>query len=240
MSTILKCEKISKHYFFNKKKIDILNDINLDINKGEFIIIYGTSGSGKTTLMNIMSGLLNPDNGKIVINGTDYSRMNQKQKTKFRGKYISYIFQNYALIPLINVLDNILISLEISNSIKLINKGKVDKNLQKKDAYSLMNSLKINMLSDRFPSELSGGQQQRVSIARALIKKPLIIFADEPTGALDRESSLYVMNVFKDLHSKGNTIIMVTHDENIKSDADRVIYIENGKIVNIVNNKIKN
>lgn len=236
---ILESVGISKSYGDSGEKTDILNNINLSVKAGEFIIIYGTSGSGKTTFLNILSGLLKPTSGKVIIDGKNYSGMNEKEKTTFRAKNISYIFQNYGLIPLINVLDNVLIASEASHKYKTRTRSSPNgsKNLNlRKYAMEILKSLKIDHLADRFPSELSGGQQQRVSIARALVKHPLVIFADEPTGALDSYASSFVINIFKKLSLKGYTIIMVTHDENLKEIADRIVYISNGTINNIVEN----
>jgi len=237
---ILESINISKSYNFNNKKIDILKNINLSVKAGEFIIIYGTSGSGKTTFLNIMSGLLKPSDGKVIISGRNYSEMEETEKTKFRAKNISYVFQNYGLIPLINVLDNVLLASEASGKYKTRTRSSPngDKNLNlRKYAMEILKSLKIEHLANRFPSELSGGQQQRVSIARALVKHPLIIFADEPTGALDSYASGFVIEIFQGLAAKGYTIIMVTHDENLKEIADRIVYISNGTIEKIVKNE---
>lgn len=198
-----------------------MDGISLTVEKGEFVAIVGTSGSGKTTLLNMIGGLDNPTSGKVVINGKDISKFNDEQLTIFRRRNIGFVFQNYNLVPVLNVYENIVLPAELDGN-------HVDKNFLKEVVRLLVLEDKLNNM----PSELSGGQQQRVAIARALITKPMLVLADEPTGNLDSKTSCDVLGLLKVTSEKlHQTLVMITHNSEIAQLADRIIRIEDGRIV---------
>lgn len=213
---------LSKTYENGNSFAEVLDNINLSIHPNEFVSIIGSSGSGKTTLLNIISGLESPTLGKVFINETDFWELDDEERTKFRLKNIGFIFQNYNLIPVISVLENIILP------------AKLDR--RKIDINEVLEIAKILGIDDKLyqmPNLLSGGQQQRVAIARTLYTKPAIVLADEPTGNLDSKSSDNVIKLMKNMSEKfGQTMIVVTHDDKVAKVADRVIQIEDGKIVN--------
>lgn len=217
--SILKIKNLTKIYGKDETEVKALNNINIKINKGEFVAIVGKSGSGKSTLLHIMAGLETPTSGHVIIEDINISSLNEKQQSILRREKIGLIFQSYNLIPVLTVEENIkLPTININN---------------KDDNYvdELMLLLSINDRKEHLPHQLSGGQQQRVAIARALINKPSIILADEPTGNLDTKSESEVLNLIKKSQKKYNqTIVMITHNMNIAKYADRVIKIEDGVI----------
>ncbi len=218
---MIKAEKIYKAY--NNGKIKVLQDISLEIADGEFVVILGASGSGKSTLMNAMSGLEKPDKGSITVNGININELNDKQLTEFRKQHIGFVFQQYYLLPHLNVESNIKLGANLANNTDY---GEIIKVLGLTD--------KLN----KRPSELSGGEQQRVCIARALAKKPQILFLDEPTGALDEATGREVLDYIMQQKEKlGFTMVMVTHNQNIAEMAQKVIKMNSGKIVEVYNNK---
>ena len=237
---ILKCENI--HYKVNNGDLDqiILDDISFDIYKGEFVIILGKSGSGKTTLFNTIVGLIEPTSGNVFINDHNITIMSDDEKTYWRRYYFGYIFQNYGLFPTLNVYDNIVMSANLikmysKNAKKYFDTDEQKQRIDKKFINDVIEKLKLKEFQYKFPHELSGGQQQRVSIARIFIKKPEIIFADEPTGALDDETTQNVMKILQDLNQYGSTIVMITHNEKLTEYATKIIRISDGKILSIVN-----
>jgi len=218
---IVKIENLKKYYSLKENIIKAVDGINLEIKQGEFVTIVGSSGSGKSTLLNLIGGLDNPDTGKIYIDKTDITQMNENNLAIFRRRNIGFVFQNFNLIHNLNVIENITLPLELDGN--MINYEFIDE------------ILKILKLDDKkyvYPNSLSGGQQQRVAIARALSTKPMLILADEPTGNLDSQTSQEVIGLIK-MTSKEfkQTVIMITHDENIAQVADRVVRIEDGKIL---------
>ncbi|GIM32566.1 ABC transporter ATP-binding protein [Paraclostridium bifermentans] len=217
--SILKIKNLSKVYGENETEVKALSHINLEINKGEFVVIVGKSGSGKSTLLHIMAGLETPTYGDVVIENTNLSSLNEKERSLLRKEKIGLIFQSYNLIPVLTVEENIkLPTINISN---------------KDDGYvnELMELLNIKERKNHLPNQLSGGQQQRVAIGRALVNKPAIIFADEPTGNLDTKTESEVLNLLKESQKKYNqTIIMITHNMDIAKYADKIIKIEDGFI----------
>lgn len=216
---ILKIKNLSKIYGENENKVKALTDINLEINKGEFVVILGKSGSGKSTLLHIIAGLENPTSGEVVIDNMNISSLDEKQKSLLRKEKIGLIFQSYNLIPVLTVEENIKLP-----TINTINKD--DKYVNE-----LMELLNIKNRKTHLPNQLSGGQQQRVAIARALVNKPSIIFADEPTGNLDTKTESEVLKLLKESQKKYNqTIVMITHNMDIAQYADKVIKIEDGFI----------
>jgi len=227
---LIKIENLTKNYVIGEMEIPALQDINLQIDTNEYVSIMGPSGSGKSTLMNILGCLDTPTSGHYYFKQTDVSSLDDDALSAMRNKEIGFIFQNFNLLPRLNALQNVelpLIYAGVSNS-------------ERKERALL--SLKRVGLSDRIehkPSELSGGQRQRVAIARALVTNPGILLADEPTGALDSKTGAEIMRLFQDLYQEGNTIILITHEQEIANYANRNIHIKDGKIYSDlpINNK---
>ena len=218
---ILKTSNLKKYYGNGENLVKAIDKANIDIKEGEFVAIVGKSGSGKSTLLHIMGGLDNPTEGKVYINDKDIFSLKEEELAIFRRRNIGFIFQNFNLIPSLNVWENITLPVGLDG--KEINKPFVT---------DIINSLGLESKVDALPNTLSGGQQQRVAIARALVARPAIILADEPTGNLDSKTSDEVMSLLKTMIKKYNqTLVMITHDETIAQMADRVIYIEDGKVV---------
>ncbi|WP_195940278.1 ABC transporter ATP-binding protein [Romboutsia sp. 1001713B170131_170501_G6] len=217
---VVKVENITKSYGNGDSKVDAVKNVNLSINKGEFVAIVGPSGSGKSTLLHLMGGVDKSSSGKVYINGVDIYSLNEKDLAIFRRRNIGLIYQFYNLIPVLSVKENILLPAELDNR-------KIDKEYLN----DLLKTLGLKEKENSLPNELSGGQQQRTSIGRALINRPSIILADEPTGNLDSKNSKEVIELLKLSVKKYNqTLIMITHDNNIALQADRVIAIEDGMI----------
>ena len=218
---ILETKNLKKHFKGVDFTVKAVDDINLSVEKGEFISIIGASGSGKTTLLNLIGGLEHPTDGKVIINNTDIYSLNENDRTIFRTRKIGFVFQTYNLIPVINAWENIVLPIELDGrmvDVEYINE--------------IIKSLKINDRKEHLPSALSGGQQQRVAIARAIASNPSIILADEPTGNLDSANSEEVIHMLKQSIKRYNqTLILITHDEKIAMEADRIIKIEDGHIV---------
>ena len=220
--SILQVINLKKYYGQSSNITKALDGVTLSIEKGEFISIVGTSGSGKSTLLNMMGGLDNPTSGKVIIKGKELSTMTDEQLTIFRRRNIGFIFQNYNLVPLLNVYENIILPIGLDGE-------SIDKDF----INEIIKMLSLEEKLYDMPSNLSGGQQQRVAIARALVTKPAIILADEPTGNLDSRTSSDVLSLLKVTSKKFNqTIVMITHNNEIAQLTDRIIRIEDGKIVN--------
>ena len=218
---ILKTSNLKKYYGNGENLVKAIDNANIDIKEGEFVAIVGKSGSGKSTLLHMMGGLDNPTEGKVYINDKDIFSLKEEELAIFRRRNIGFIFQNFNLIPSLNVWENITLPVGLDG--KEINKPFVT---------DIINSLGLESKVDALPNTLSGGQQQRVAIARALVARPAIILADEPTGNLDSKTSDEVMSLLKTMIKKYNqTLVMITHDETIDQMDDRVIYIEDGKVV---------
>ena len=218
---ILKAKGLKKYYGNGANEVKALDGVDLEINKGEFLAIVGTSGSGKSTLLHMLGGLDNPTDGDVTVNQVELSKMNSEELTIFRRRNIGFIFQNYNLVPILNVYDNIVLPIKLDGS-------EPDKEFISK----IIDTLKLNDKEDSMPNELSGGQQQRVAIARALATKPAILLADEPTGNLDSKTSSDVIGLLRTMSKEFNqTLIMITHNPQIAQTADRVIQIEDGKII---------
>ncbi len=220
MESILKVKDLKKYYGSDEALVKALDGVSLEINRGEFVAVVGTSGSGKSTLLNMIGGLDNPSYGKIEIDGNEISKMSDEELTIFRRRQIGFIFQNYNLVPMLNVYENIVLPIQLDGN-------KIDKDF----INEIINLLGITSKIKTMPNKLSGGQQQRVAIARAISTKPSIILADEPTGNLDTKTSLEVIGLLKNTSKAFNqTIVMITHNEEIAQMADRIIRIEDGKI----------
>lgn len=218
---ILKVEKLTKVYGKGDNKVVALDDVSFSVDKGEFVAIVGASGSGKSTLLHLLGGVDRPTSGKVFINGTDIFKMNDDKLAIFRRRQVGLIYQFYNLLPILNVKENITLPLELDG---------VKPN--DKEVDELIKSLGLERRSEHLPNELSGGQQQRTSIGRALITKPAIILADEPTGNLDSKASEEIVGLLKKSNKElKQTIIMITHNLEMAKMADRVIKLEDGKIV---------
>ena len=217
---ILKVENLTKSYGKGEAKVDAIKNINLSINKGEFVAIVGPSGSGKSTLLHLLGGVDKPTSGKVYINDVDIYNLKEKDLSIFRRRNVGLIYQFYNLIPVLSVKENILLPAELDN--RKIDKDYLD---------DLLKTLGLKERSNHLPNELSGGQQQRTSIGRALINRPSIVLADEPTGNLDSKNSKEVLELLKlSVRKYNQTLIMITHDPSIALQADRVITIEDGTI----------
>ncbi len=227
MENVVQTLNLTKIFMQGTSRIKAADNINLSISNGELVAILGKSGSGKTTLLNLIGGIEVPSSGKIQISGVDISTIKESRFTRFRGKNIGYIFQNYRLIDELNVQDNIRV-------VQYINNWDYDEKHEK----NIIDLLEIGNILKARPFQLSGGQQQRVAIARALIGKPSIVLADEPTGNLDNNMSKEIIGLFKEFNSKlGQTFIIVTHDLDIADQCNRVITIEDGKIIKDIKNE---
>ena len=217
---ILKVENLTKSYGKGEAKVDAVKNINLSINKGEFVAIVGPSGSGKSTLLHLLGGVDKPTSGKVYINDVDIYNLKEKDLSIFRRRNVGLIYQFYNLIPVLSVKENILLPAELDN--RKIDKDYLD---------DLLKTLGLKERANHLPNELSGGQQQRTSIGRALINRPSIVLADEPTGNLDSKNSKEVLELLKlSVRKYNQTLIMITHDPSIALQADRVITIEDGTI----------
>lgn len=218
---ILSVRNLKKYYNTGENTVKALDSIDLDICKGEFLAVVGTSGSGKSTLLHMLGGLDNPTSGEIIIDGRNISGLSRDELTVYRRRKIGFVFQNYNLLPLMNVYENIVLPIKLDG-------------IKPDDDY-VEEILKLLKLEDKkyfMPNQLSGGQQQRVALARALAIKPAIILADEPTGNLDSRTSQDVLGLIKiSSQNLAQTIVMITHNEEIAQMADRIIRIEDGKIV---------
>ena len=217
---ILESKDLCKTYGSGENEVKALDHVSINIEDGEFISIVGTSGSGKSTLLNMLGGLDRPDSGIVNISGKQIFSMSDEELTIFRRRNIGFIFQNYNLVPVLNVYENIVLPIELDGS-------EADKDY----VNTVINTLGIGNNLSSMPNMLSGGQQQRVAIARALAYKPAIILADEPTGNLDSHTSMDVISLLKVTSCEFNqTIVMITHNEEIAVMADRIIRIEDGKV----------
>ncbi|AGX89278.1 ABC transporter ATP-binding protein [Mycoplasma parvum] len=223
---VIECRNLEKWYF-NKKTgeyVRILKNVNLKVKSGELVVILGESGSGKTTLLNILAGMERASNGESIVYSHSLTTMNQEWLSFFRSKYLSIIFQNYALIPELTVRENILIGQQIQKDVK-----------KRLDIDQIAELLGISQQMSKKPRALSGGQQQRVSIARALAKNPSLIFADEPTGAVDADTCRDILNIFVDINKKyKTTIFLITHNRLIAKIAHKVVHIDKGMIISTV------
>ena len=218
---ILSVRNLKKYYNTGENTVKALDGIDLDICKGEFLAVVGTSGSGKSTLLHMLGGLDNPTSGEVIIDGRNISGLSRDELTVYRRRKIGFVFQNYNLLPLMNVYENIVLPIKLDG-------------IKPDDDY-VEEILKLLKLEDKkyfMPNQLSGGQQQRVALARALAIKPAIILADEPTGNLDSRTSQDVLGLIKiSSQNLAQTIVMITHNEEIAQMADRIIRIEDGKIM---------
>ena len=221
MKGIIHLNDIRKNYFLGKQVIEVLKGISLDIYKNEYVALMGPSGSGKSTLMNILGCLDTPTSGSYVLNEKDVSRMPDNDLAEVRNKEIGFVFQQFNLLPRLTAAENV--------ALPLIYAG-VSKKLRMERALQVLESVNLADRSHHKPNEMSGGQNQRVAIARALVNNPAIILADEPTGNLDSKTSYEIMDIFSKIHEGGNTVILVTHEEDIANYSHRIIRLRDGVI----------
>lgn len=220
--TLLKLEHVSKVYQTDEIFFKALDDINLEIKKGEFVAVMGPSGSGKSTLMHLAGCLDTPTSGRIYLEGEDVSKLSESELAKIRNRKIGFIFQTFNLLPRTCTVDNV--------SLPLVYRG-LHPSERKKRALEVLARVELGNRAFHFPNQLSGGQQQRVAIARALITNPSLIFADEPTGNLDSKSGQGIMEILRKLNLEGNTVILVTHDYQIAKYARKIVKIRDGRII---------
>ena len=226
MEKIVEIKNVSKTYKIGEKEFKALDNIDLSINKGEFVVILGPSGAGKSTLLNLIGGMDTPTSGSIKIDGEDISKYNENQLSEYRAENIGFIFQFYNILPTLTVLENV----------KLV-KDIVKNGIDSKEA---IKAVGLEKHMDKFPNQLSGGEQQRVSIARAIAKAPKLLLCDEPTGALDSKTGVDVLKLLRkqcDGNNGANTVIIVTHNSLFAEIADTVIRVKNGKIESVTTNK---
>ncbi|HEY9364622.1 MAG TPA: ABC transporter ATP-binding protein [Chitinophagaceae bacterium] len=221
MQGIIHLEDIRKSYIMGKQVLPVLKGISLSIFKNEYVALMGPSGSGKSTLMNILGCLDTPSGGRYILNGHDVSKMEDNDLADIRNKEIGFVFQQFNLLPRLSALENVALPLVYAG------KGKRERN---EKALHVLDMVNLSDRSHHKPNELSGGQSQRVAIARALVNDPAIILADEPTGNLDTKTSYEIMEIFGKIHSNGNTVVLVTHEEDIANHAHRIIRLRDGVI----------
>ena len=218
---VLRTEDLTREYGFGDNKVVALNHVSFSVEEGEFVTILGPSGSGKSTLLHLLGGVDKPTLGKVYIGGQSIYEMKERELTAFRRREIGQIYQFYNLIPVLNVEENICLPMLLDH-----------RQAERKDLDELLELLGLTERVNHLPSELSGGQQQRVASGRALISKPKLILADEPTGNLDQKNSREIIKLFRELNEKyGQTILLITHDEKIAEHAERILVIEDGQIV---------
>ncbi len=218
---IIHLENIRKNYFMGKNVLEVLKGVSLDIYKNEYVALMGPSGSGKSTLMNIIGCLDTPTAGKYILNQQDVSKMEDNALAEVRNKEIGFVFQQFNLLPRLTALENV--------ALPLVYAG-ISKKLRNEKALHVLDMVNLSDRSHHRPNELSGGQSQRVAIARALVNDPAIILADEPTGNLDTKTSYEIMEIFNTIYTGGNTIVLVTHEEDIANHAHRIVRLRDGVI----------
>jgi len=221
MNSIIHLDTIRKSYFMGKQELPVLKGVSLDIFKNEYVALMGPSGSGKSTLMNILGCLDTPSGGKYILNEKDVSQMVDNALAEVRNKEIGFVFQQFNLLPRLTALENV--------ALPLVYAG-IGKKLRNEKAMHVLEMVNLTDRSHHKPNELSGGQSQRVAIARALVNDPSIILADEPTGNLDSKTSYEIMDIFGNIQQRGNTVILVTHEEDIANHAKRIIRLRDGVI----------
>ncbi len=226
--TIISVKELRRTYYMGSERIDALKSVSLDISKNEYVALMGPSGSGKSTLMNLLGCLDSPSGGKYYLNKTDVSSMSDNQLANIRNQEIGFVFQTFNLLPRLSALENVALPLVYAGISRT-------KRLEK--AQEVLDAVKLGDRVHHKPNELSGGQRQRVAIARALVNDPSIILADEPTGNLDTKTSIEIMGIFEEIHQKGNTIILVTHEPDIAEHAHRIVRLRDGLVESDLKNE---
>ncbi len=225
-NNFVELKNVSREYLIGEQEYKALNKVNININRGEFVVILGPSGAGKSTLLNILGGMDSPTSGEVFVDGHEISKYSAKQLTNYRANKVGFIFQFYNIMPTLTVEENVRLVEDVSET--------------DKDASAVLKSVGLAKHARKFPNELSGGEQQRVSIARAVMKNPALLLCDEPTGALDSKTGVEVLKLLRQQADENTTVIVVTHNAQIAEIADRVIYLKNGQIErDIVNKKPK-
>jgi putative ABC transport system ATP-binding protein len=222
INNIIKLENVSKIYSTGSVSVEAVKDINLEIKKGDFLVIIGPSGSGKSTMMNMIGSLDIPTSGKIFLDNEDIARMDESELAVLRGKKIGFVFQTFNLLPTLSALDNVALANMFQGN---------DRETSRKLAKIILEKVGLGLRIKHKPSELSGGEKQRVAIARALINNPEVILADEPTGNLDTKTGNEIINMLKQLNKEGKTVIIITHNDKIAKEAKKVIKIRDGGII---------
>ena len=222
---LIEFKNVTKTYIVGDKKFNALNNINLTINQGEFVVILGPSGAGKSTLLNLLGGLDRASKGSIIVNDKDITKLSDSDLTKYRATDVGFIFQFYNIMPTLTVGENVALVKDVTNTTKKVKE--------------VLNSVGLERHMNKFPSELSGGEQQRVSIARAVMKNPKLLLCDEPTGALDSKTGVEILKLLNSECDNDTTVIIVTHNQLISEIADKVIHIKNGEVDKVIINKSK-
>tara|TARA_R100001369_G_scaffold954_4_gene3239 strand:- start:113739 stop:114443 length:705 start_codon:yes stop_codon:yes gene_type:complete len=231
MSKVIEIHNITRDFPLGQEIIKVLKGINLEIDKGEYVAFMGPSGSGKSTLMNLLGCLDTPTSGQYILNGNDVSKMSDDELAEIRNKEIGFVFQTFNLLPRTTALENVALPMVYAGFSKAERKARAEEVLKNVGLADRM---------DHKPNQLSGGQRQRVAVGRALVNKPSIILADEPTGNLDSITSLEIMNLFDEIHAAGNTVILVTHEEDVAKHAHRIIRLRDGIVESDVRKEVSN
>lgn len=221
MQVVIHLKDITKSYYMGSQVLQVLKGITLDINKNEYVALMGPSGSGKSTLMNILGCLDSPTSGTYILNGQDVSKMPDSDLAEVRNKEIGFVFQQFNLLPRLTALENVALTLVYAG---------ISRKQRNEIAMDVLQKVGLGDRSHHKPNELSGGQIQRVAVARALVNNPSIILADEPTGNLDTKTSFEIMELFGEIHDSGNTVVLVTHEEDIANYAKRIIRLRDGVV----------
>ncbi len=221
MSSVIKIRNITRDFHLGQEIVKVLKGIDIDIEKGEYVAFMGPSGSGKSTLMNLLGCLDTPTSGSYILNGKDVSKMTDDELAEIRNKEIGFVFQTFNLLPRTTALDNVALPMVYAGATKKERTARAEK---------VLTDVGLADRMDHKPNQLSGGQRQRVAVGRALVNHPSIILADEPTGNLDSKTSVEIMNLFDDIHKAGNTVILVTHEEDIAEHAHRIIRLRDGVV----------
>lgn len=229
MSKVIEIRDIKRNFQLGQEVVKVLKGIDLDIDKGEYVAIMGPSGSGKSTLMNLLGCLDTPTSGTYILNGKDVSQMSDDELADIRNTEIGFVFQTFNLLPRTTALDNVALPMIYAGATKAA---------RKKRAEEVLTNVGLADRMDHKPNQLSGGQRQRVAVGRALVNHPSIILADEPTGNLDSKTSVEIMNLFDEIHTAGNTVIVVTHEEEVANHAHRIIRLKDGNIESDTKNEV--